>query len=322
MDRVSNRARIAAFCFTIVVLGLGLVLVANSGEPMFVRWLVADDPGDETIRVYWEQAELGELSAPDLVDLGTMLFYRGYPKDAVRIFQQALDLDPDLYEAWFRIGLAEHSQGNLNDAQQAYERCLKKLTGHGWCNFYLGLLEEQLGHSSDALYYYRRAFKFAPELANPKVNPEMMSSQLVLGAQLQEYDRRRFDAYLPMKYLRPKQVEKVESQFLPTPVPTPIPTPEPTISSESAEISRAATPRELHSTEPQTNPQQPAQEQSERPSRPAPPRRAPTPAVSSQGVGDSGDQTPYGSPAIRSVSGEAHLVPLWPALLRAAETLV
>jgi hypothetical protein len=114
----------------------------------------------------------------------------------------------------------------------------------------------------------------------------------------------------------------VESQFLPTPIPTPIPTPEPTPSSESAEISRVATPRELHSTEPQTDPQQPAQEQPERPSRPAPPRRAPTPAGSSQGAGDSGDQTPYGSPGIRSVSGEAKLFPLWPALMRAAEILV
>ena len=127
-----------------VVFGVSASLVASAGEPMFVRWLVADDPGDEAIREYWERAERDELDAPALVDLGTMLFYRGYPKDAVRMYKRALDLDKDLYEAWFRIGLVEHSEGRLDNARQAYKRCLKKLTGHGWCNFYLGLLEEQL----------------------------------------------------------------------------------------------------------------------------------------------------------------------------------
>ena len=271
MERASYRARIAVLWITIFVVGVCAVLVVNADEPMFVRWLVMDDPGDETIRVYWEQAERGELAAPDLVDLGTMLFYRGYPKDAVRMYRRALDIDPDLYEAWFRIGLSEHSQGDLDDAQQAYKRCLKLLTGHGWCNFYLGLLEEQLGHSANALYYYRRAFKFAPELANPKVNPEVMSSQLVLGAQLQDYDWRRFDAYLPMRYLRPDKVKKVEAQFLPTPIPTPIPTPQPAPTSESmggpetAEIPGAPSSRGPQSYEPRVNAPQPAQEEPERP---------------------------------------------------------
>ena len=96
-----------------------VVVSAAADEPMFVRWLVMDDPGDETIRDYWERAERDELDPPGLVDLGTMLFYRGYPKDAVRVFKSALDLDPDLYEAWFRIGLVEHSEGDLDNAEQA-----------------------------------------------------------------------------------------------------------------------------------------------------------------------------------------------------------
>ena len=97
----------------IVAVVVGSFVVADADQPIFVKWLVVDDPGDETIREYWQKAERGELEAPALVDLGTMLFYRGYPKDAVRYFQRALKLDKNLYEAWFRIGLVEHREGRL-----------------------------------------------------------------------------------------------------------------------------------------------------------------------------------------------------------------
>ncbi len=234
--------RVCGRLFVVVAIVVLSAVAAAADEPMFVRWLVMDDPGDETIRDYWERAERDELDALALVDLGTMLFYRGYPKDAVRVFKQALDLDPDLYEAWFRIGLVEHSEGDLDNARQAYERCLKKLTGHGWCNFYLGLLEEQLGHSSNALYYYRRALKFAPELADPRVNPEVMASKLMLGVQLQDQDRRRFKDSLPMPYLEPGKVERVRRQYESTPTPEPEEVPA-TEAAEGTASERGATDR-------------------------------------------------------------------------------
>jgi len=264
------RAKFGGLMFVVAAIVVFSAAVAAADEPMFVRWLVIDDPGDETIRDYWERAESEELDPPAMVDLGTMLFYRGYPKDAVRVFKRALDLDPDLYEAWFRIGLVEHSEGDLNSARQAYKRCLKKLTGHGWCNFYLGLLEEQLGHSSNALYHYRRAFKFAPELADPKVNPEVMASKLALGVQLQDYDRRRFKNTVPMPYLEPNQVNHVKQQYEPTPTPTP---------QESAETTaEQATPQsELRRAQPQPTPEQPV-----RPPRPVLPQRQTTPTPYTQ----------------------------------------
>ena len=162
------RARIGVLCVAVGILSLSAVVAARADEPGFVRWLVADDPGDETIRDYWERAERDELTAAELVDLGTMVFYRGFPEDALKIYKSALDLDPELYEAWFRMGLAEHTLNDLDNARQAYRRCLQQRPGHGWCNFYLGLLEEQLGHSSNALMYFEKSFKHAPQLSDPK----------------------------------------------------------------------------------------------------------------------------------------------------------
>jgi tetratricopeptide (TPR) repeat protein len=200
----------------------------------------------------------------------------------------------------------EHSEGDLDSARQAYKRSLKKLTGHGWCNFYLGLLEEQLGHSSDALYYYRRALKFAPELANPRVNPEVMASKLMLGVQLQDQDRRRFNDSLPMPYLEPGKVERVRRQY------------EPRLPPETE--AAVETPlKEKQQPQPQPTPAQSAP-----PPRPAPPRRAPKPTTASpQGAEDHDARTPYDMPPIGVVSDEAHFVPVWPTLVvRTAEALI
>jgi len=305
------RAKIGLLCLAVGIVGLYVAVTAWADEPIFVHWLVADDPGDETIRNYWERAELDELDAPGLVDLGTMLYYRGFTKDALSMFQRALDLDPDLYEAWFRIGLTEHSKGKLDNARQAYRRCLKKRPGHGWCNFYLGLLEEQLGHSTNALSYYRKSFEHAPALANPKVNPEILSSKLALGAYLLVYDERRFEADLPMSYMEPGAVRKVWRQYESTPPPTPAAGAE-EMSEEPADavllpqsVPPSSTPRKMQ--------QRPRRNPVHRVPTPTEPTSVPTePTPMESDATEGPGETPYAVPPIGTTSGEAHLMPWWP----------
>ncbi|MCG6962245.1 MAG: tetratricopeptide repeat protein, partial [Acidobacteria bacterium] len=213
------------------VVVLAMVVGAAKGEPIFLRWLNPADPGDQAIRIYWERAQSGHVTAKELVDLGTMLYSRGFPKDAIRVYERAGKADPKLAEPWFRIGLVEHSQGRLRAARHAYKHCLKVLTGHGWCNFYMGLASEQSGRASAAVYYYHRAFRFAPELADPRVNPEVLSSRLAVPVSVRHLDRETFKANMPMSYLQPDEVaaahgkapvvEKPAAQARPTAKPHP-----------------------------------------------------------------------------------------------------
>jgi hypothetical protein len=328
------------------MLSMAVILLAAANEPpeaskkpkdpMFIRWLVPDDPGDETIRFYWERTKQDKASAKELVDLGTMLFNRGYPKDAIRMYKRALDKDKKLYEAWFRIGLVEHREGNLRAARRAYRKCLKELTGHGWCNFYLALLEEQTGHPSKALNYYRRAFKFAPALAHPEVNPEILYSKLHLGAFIRHEERHRFSEMMPLSYLQPGRVKQLEAAFTEEssttdegttpeaddeegtavdqpPTPTPIPTPPPA----SAPASQV-----------QTTPT--AQRQPNRPIRriirPTPVHRESNDEGEERSLvrvppPDAGEPvptpqpTPTPAPRVPDVSPEALVLPLWCSLL-------
>ena len=314
------RARIGVLFVAVGVFCLSAVVVAWADEPAFVRWLSADEPGDQTIRNYWERAERDELSAPELVDLGTMVFYRGFPKDAVQFYKRALDLDSKLYEAWFRLGLVAHNQNDLDNARQAYQRCLKQRPGHGWCNFYLGLLEEQLGHSTNALDYYERSFRHAPELANPKYNPAVLSSRLVLGAMLRHYDENRFEAALPMSYLQPAHVRRVRRQYEPTPAPVPDSEPEAAADAPGADDSSGGTSAKAATPRPTALPK------AKKPPRSMPARRvtpvSPTPTGSDGAAGSSGSPVGVSGAPIGNTSDEAHIRPWWPRLSQTALVLV
>jgi tetratricopeptide (TPR) repeat protein len=209
-------------------------LQAAEREPIFVRWLVEGNPRDDAIRVYWERSNAGELDAAGEIDLGTMLFMRGYPKDAIDAFRRATRLDGELPEPWFRLGLVHHRTGDVPRAREAYSRCLDRRPGHGWCNFYRGLLEEFSGNPSRALELYRTAYAHAPELADPTVNPEVLYSNLQLGAILPMDSDQRFEANAPLAFMRPGEVEaagrghseaaadEASGTLEPRPAPTPI----------------------------------------------------------------------------------------------------
>jgi len=86
----SVEIRIALRAVAIGALVFGLVPVGRAGKPAendpdhpaFVSSMRTENPDDQTILHYWERAQTGQLSAEELVDLGTMLFRRGFPDDA------------------------------------------------------------------------------------------------------------------------------------------------------------------------------------------------------------------------------------------------
>ncbi len=307
----------------ILATGLAVLLLVfdvAAEDPIFVKWLVMENPGDETIREYWQRADAGELNPEELVDLGTMLFYRGWPSDAVGYFKQALDLNPELSEAWFRIGLVEHHSRNLDKARSGYKKCLKLQSGHAWANFYLGLLEEQNGEAKSAMQHYEMAFKHAPELANPQINPEILSSRLQLGAQVKHFDTQRFEKTMPMPFLEPATVRKVQRGFerASTLVPTPElvivqPTPAPVQENGTATSTGSSTPTRRSPT------------RSSKSGSSAPPPDANNtpygvPEAVNQGAGGSSGGTT--APRIGDTSPDASLRPLWPRLYEIAAALI
>lgn len=312
----SKRVTAAVFCVFAVVVGTAVGVGLASDEATLPSWLVAGDPEDETIRYFWERADLGELDAEALMDLGTLIFDRGHPDEAIVFYKQAVKVDSEMYEAWFRIGLVEHTRGDLDNAEQAYSRCLKKRPGHAWCHFYYGLLEEQLGHPSKAMKHYEMAFQEAPRLADPAFNPEVLSSRLAIGATLLAYDLERFEEMIPMRLLQPGVVNEVRRSY------------ESRLGGDQAPAAEPQTAEPAPTTAvPQAEPTTAAPAPAPRPAPPARrvPTRPPASPVPMESEPDaSGSESPYGAPMvpIADASDEAHLLPTSNTLRRVAERLV
>lgn len=206
---------VASTIVAIWCVGLAGIRADDSG-PVFLRWLVPGSPGDDAIRIYWQESQQGLLDAEGEIDLGTMLFHRGYPDDAIDAFKRAAKLDDEAPEPWFRIGLVNHRRGEVRLARSAYKKCLNRRPGHGWCNFYRGLLEEQQGRAPQALEFYRTAYRHAPELADPKINPEVLYSKLQLGATIDSAIEGRFLINAPLAYMQPGRVRRARSGVVPS----------------------------------------------------------------------------------------------------------
>ncbi len=170
------------------------------GEPIFFHWLNPKAPKDRVILEYWSKVKANKATPAEMLDLGTMLYRRGFSGDAIKIYHRTAKAYPNLAEPWFLAGLVEHQRDHLKAARSNYKRCLKLLTGNGWCNFYMGLVEEQLGDPFDAMHYYDRAFHFDPDLANPKVNPEVLKSRLQLGAYVRHLNQEQFAGNMPIHF--------------------------------------------------------------------------------------------------------------------------
>ncbi len=285
-------------------------------DPVFLRWLDGSRPLDAAIGHYWERALSDELTAVEWVDLGTMLFERGFPKDAIEAFRTAADLEPEMTEAWFRTGLVYHKRGEPNRARRAYDRCLDIRPGHGWCNFYLGLLEEREGNPERAVERFETAFRHAPALADPEVNTELLYSKLALAAKIGHYRGERFEVMAPMGYLEPGRIRGLQAELVPSAAsPVPPPSAEPPSSAAPAPGLPSGSARTVPGPAPETAA---GSERSTPRESPWPVRGRSTGRVAPRDGAPPPDPTPnsrsteQGSPFhIRDVSPEARLAPLF-----------
>lgn len=119
--------------------------------------------------------------------LGALLVEKGFPKDAEREFERAVNADGDYFPAWYNLGLVRAARGDELGARRAFEETVDLKPGHAAALFQLGLVEEKRQHKDRAVNLYAKAFAINPALMDVRVNPRVLDTKLMHLALLKMY---------------------------------------------------------------------------------------------------------------------------------------
>lgn len=130
-------------------------------------------------------------------DLGCLVAWDGFWRDALRNFDKAAELAPKDGRPPFNAGLVEILRGEWGSARSRFRKAVKVDPGNWSAWWMLGFAEEALGHDSAAVDAYSKSLRVNTSLFDPKVNPFAAATRLRMRVLLETYPRRRVDAALP-----------------------------------------------------------------------------------------------------------------------------
>lgn len=175
----------AAGCAAIRDLGRG----DNPYEqpPFYAKYLTTGSTLDANINRTLDTLRQDPDNAEAHNTLGALLVEKGFPKDAEREFERAVNADDDYYPAWYNLGLVRASRGDELGARRAFEETVELKPGHAAALFQLGLVEEKRDHRDRAVALYAKAFSINPALMDVRVNPRVLDTRLMHLALLKMY---------------------------------------------------------------------------------------------------------------------------------------
>ncbi|PYQ27861.1 MAG: hypothetical protein DMF56_18475 [Acidobacteria bacterium] len=171
-------------------------------NPFYAKYLNTGSSLDTATQKALERVRQDPTSARAHNDLGVLLIQKGFPKDAEREFERAVDADSHFYAAWYNLGLVRSGRGNDFGARHAFYRTIAYKPGHAAALFQLGLIEEKNQNTDKAVKLYAKAYGINPALLDVTVNPRVVDSRLT---------------HLALLELYPKKHWKESMQFQPTP---------------------------------------------------------------------------------------------------------
>jgi len=191
-------------------------------NPFYMQWVNSNSGLDVQIRNTVGALRISPNSAPLHNQLGQLLVAKGFPKDAEREFERAVNADPHFYQAWYNLGLIRQAREDYSGASRAFLRTVRLAKGHAEALFQLGLIEEKRGNSDAAIDYYAKALRHNPQILDVRVNPRVLDSRLMQLALLKNYEldhARASSRFLgtPPDYVQPPEAQ----EKAPSPQPTP-----------------------------------------------------------------------------------------------------
>jgi tetratricopeptide (TPR) repeat protein len=158
-------------------------------NPFYAKYLTSGTALDAQIQRTLERLREDENNPQLHNELGALLVPKGFPNDAEREFERAINIDGDYYPAWYNLGLVRAARGDEGGARRAFERTVRHKPGHAMALFQLGLIEEKLKHTDRAIELYAKALRINPALIEPDVNPRVLDTHLIHRVLIANYTK-------------------------------------------------------------------------------------------------------------------------------------
>jgi tetratricopeptide (TPR) repeat protein len=156
-------------------------------SPFYAKYLDTGSALDAQITRTLEALRANPRSPILHNELGALLVRKGFPNDAEREFERAINADSRYYPAWYNLGLVRAARGDQSGARRAFRRTVNVKPGHAAALFQLGLVEEANQHIDRAVDLYAKAYSINPALLDVQVNPRVLDSKLTHLALLRLY---------------------------------------------------------------------------------------------------------------------------------------
>ena len=183
------------FPLVVLVLAAGCASMFNSDDnpyeerPFYARYLNTGSELDARIQQLLTALRADPASPHLHNELGQLLVAKGFPNDAEREFERAINEDSRFHAAWYNLGLVRATKGDYSGASRAFHRTQRIKKGHPEALFQMGLIEEKRGDKQQAIAYYAKAIKHNRAILDVKYNPLILDSKLIDLALIENYDR-------------------------------------------------------------------------------------------------------------------------------------
>ena len=117
------------------------------------------------------------LSAEQLLDQGMVLDQQGQPEEALRCYDMAISLTPELARAHFQRGTILLDRGDAQEALEAFTKAVQHKPDSAGAHFNVGAAHTRLDQHESAVTAYRRALALKPDFAE---------AEMALGTALEE----------------------------------------------------------------------------------------------------------------------------------------
>jgi tetratricopeptide (TPR) repeat protein len=99
---------------------------------------------------------------PALINLANIHYARDEIAEAQALYERAISLDPEVFEAHFNLGNIFHDLGRYPEALVCYKDALHLNPTYADAHFYMAVTLEKSGRSADARSHWRAYQRLAP----------------------------------------------------------------------------------------------------------------------------------------------------------------